>query len=178
MSTSRLFVLIVLVLIVFGAAYGAYWLVQQQQRTASTAGQLFTTDDAPILTNEAGEQYEFAVANGSLQVVTLWATWVPDITTHLATISDVVRSYDDLVEAIAVNRDEQAARVEAFFSQQTKPSNLTFVQNPGDALYEQLDAYAMPETVVFDGAGEIVWRQRGLVDETLLRDALQEELDK
>lgn len=124
------------------------------------------------------EPFDFAAYEGRVRVVNAWASWTPFSATELPMLAELAREFDDdTVVFIAINRKEQNAVAQAFLETLEGADDLIFVQDPNDAFYRSIEGSAMPETVIFDNDGDIVFRARGPVTEKTLRTALTDVLN-
>jgi thiol-disulfide isomerase/thioredoxin len=106
---------------------------------------------------------------GKPLVVNSWASWIPFSQTELPLLARMGEEYGDKVTILAINRMEPIGTIRAFQSAFTLPASLRMLIDPSDNFYKVVGGYAMPETVVFDAEGVIVYHVRGTLTESDLR---------
>ncbi len=112
-------------------------------------------------------------------IVTSWATWCPTCSDQLFRVASTQQRFANQgVVAIAYNRSEPVRTIEAYQQAYSLPSNLVFVRDTTDTLYEQFDGYTMPETVIVSPAGKVTHHFRGTVTEATLIEALDSVVSK
>lgn len=158
---------IVVLFVVAMVCVSAFILLQERREAAelaaSPAGQAFGEASGVVLLNEAGEEVVLNVNERRITVVHFWASWVPTAASSLQALDTVAAqtASEAKTRFLAINRSEPASRVEAFFNKYDRPRHLEIMTDSTDALFSELESYAMPETVIFDTNGEVYWRKRG-----------------
>lgn len=163
-TTLALLVGVIACFVVIALWYRAY-LVRQESH-ADTATLLAESVETPYSTL-AGEPFSFAPFKGLIRLVTVWASWSPETAQDLPVLQTVAEQYGDVV-TIAVNRKEPKERAQAYLNTLPAYPAVHYVIDETDAFYASIDGYAMPETVLFDAAGNVVWRTRGRLDESVV----------
>jgi len=176
--TKKQLLALFLVLVVFVVAgFFVYTFQVNQQLDNSAAGRAFSEVGNSSLVDQNGQPVSLDVRDRQVTMVAFWATWAPQ-SAELLSVIDTVASAGEFSEIrfLAVNRDEPRPRVEAYFNTISQPTTVEIVTDTSDELFSSIESYAMPEVVVFDREGDIVWRSRGEVIESELRAALRETL--
>jgi thiol-disulfide isomerase/thioredoxin len=115
-------------------------------------------------------------------VITFWATWCGACIKESVYLQAFHESYGDSVRVLAININppEDRARVEAFVA----AGGLTYSVplDPGGAFLETLGVEALPYTLVFNRAGELLYRENtfresevGMLEEAIERAAAPKE---
>jgi thiol-disulfide isomerase/thioredoxin len=126
-------------------------------------------------TTLSGEPFSFEDYRGKIRVVNVWASWSPFAQTELPLLNTIANEFADKnVVAIAINRKEQRDRAAAYIGTLGDLPRLIYAIDETDAFYTSVGGYAMPETLIFDTAGNIVWHYRGVAS----YDSIAEQLNK
>jgi hypothetical protein len=92
----------------------------------------------------------------------------------LQLLDEVATNYSpDSVTILALNRMEPVHQAQRFLTTIPAVPNITFVQDNQDHFFAAVEGYAMPETIVYNPAGEIVLHKRG----NLTRDEIVAAVD-
>lgn len=94
-------------------------------------------------------------------VVTTWASWCPTCREQLQTLQEVAAMNREEVAFLAINRNETRAQAQQFLNTLPEFPDLTILLDPDDRFYRDIAGYAMPETVVYDGAGAVAAHLHG-----------------
>lgn len=168
--TWRTLAMLLLVLMLVGAVA---WLVSyraERNEVGKDATELLGDNEATPYTTLDGAPFSFSEYRGRIRVVNVWASWSPFTATELPILNEIVSRYGDDhgVVAIAVNRKEQKERAAAYLQSLPAAPNVVFAIDETDAFYQSVGGYAMPETLVFNEAGDIVWHYRGVITYDLI----------
>lgn len=172
--------ILLILLIVAGAAYYAYRVSEQKRIATSDAGQtLGGTESVMQFTDLDGNAVSFDAYSKNIRVINSWATWTPFSKDELVLLNNIADDYKDTqVVFIAINRKEPQERAKSYLDQLGELPNLNFVQDNDDEYFKAVDGYAMPETLVYDSNGAITLHVRGAIDEQKLRTHLDKLLEK
>lgn len=128
-----------------------------------------------------GERTSLASLRGKPVLMNFWATWCEPCRMELPELAVLERRHSRhglQVVGVSVDRDRTAAEVKAF----ARRRNVTFRlwHDPAEALAGALGVQALPASVLFDAAGNIVWRATGAVmaDDEALGAALKKVLQQ
>lgn len=158
---------IFLALIVCGVGYYAY-------RSYQTSHHLVTDSDAArTLANPTeaytafdGKTVDMNSFAGRPIVVTSFASWSPESATNLQILEKLAQSSDYQDAAfVAINRREDPLLAKKYLSTLGALEHLIFVLDSSDSFYENIEGYAMPETLFYSRAGVILEHHRGLLNE-------------
>ena len=181
MSRSAIITLVLLFLVLCMVAVFTWYTQQkaaEQEKTESAAGVAFDeTNNA--FTSLSGESVSLNSFD-ELTVAYVWASWCPQCQTELEALSRIADTYESentAVRFVAINRREPASTVERFLAQVDYSDSLNIVLDTTDNFYASIEAYAMPELVLFDTNGDEILRQRGQIDFGALEAAVDTELD-
>lgn len=138
-------------------------------------------NDLKTIAPEAGFEYTDLDGNivdlntfkGKPLVVNSWASWIPFSQTELPLLARMADEYGDSVNIIAINRMEPVGTIRAFQNAFAIPSSLHMLIDPSDNFYTVIGGYAMPETVVYNDEGGIVYHVRGVFNEAELRNQIE-----
>ncbi|MCB9811886.1 TlpA family protein disulfide reductase [Candidatus Nomurabacteria bacterium] len=109
-----------------------------------------------------------------IEVINLWASWSPHSREELISLDQMAAAMGtSTVRFVAVNRDEPEDVARAFVASLGGLPHLTVVIDTTDGMYKDIEAYAMPETVVFAKDGSKLLQVRGVVDPTELKDTIE-----
>lgn len=120
----------------------------------------FEDEFALTLTDYDGKDVALSEFEGSVLVVYLFASWCPYCGDEMRALSELKSRYGDEVTILAVNRAEPLVDAKTF-TDALGISGIVFLMDKEDALYKDIDGYAMPETVFITDDGEVLFHQRG-----------------
>ncbi len=174
-KTKVTLVVLTLVLVLAGAGT---WYVRSshiRNEVGKSATELLHESEATPYQTLTGESFTFGEYRGKIRVVNVWASWSPFAQSELPIISEVVSTYKERgVVALAINRNEPLERAQAYVATLPLLPELVYVIDETDAFYTSVGGYAMPETIIFNTAGDIVWHYRGVITKELLTEQLEE----
>ncbi len=168
-SGKRALLILVVLLVIAGLVtwYIRYSAVRDE--VGKAASELLAESELTPYTTLTGEPFSFTEYRGSVRVVNVWASWSPFAATELPILNTIAATYGDRsVVAIGVNRKEQKERAAAYIGSIPAVPNVIFAIDETDAFYQSVGGYAMPETIIFNAAGDIVWHYRGVVTYELI----------
>ncbi len=173
--------ILVIMLIILLMAVAMWWVLDRKEAkelTESAAGQVFTTiENQPAFTNITGEPLDLSSNVGEILIVNIWASWSPDSATELPALSLLSQKYTDQgVRVVAMNRGEPAQTAERFLNRIGATEGVTLAFDPDDNFYDSVSGYAMPETLVYDQAGELLYHHRGVVSVELIEQNIKQIL--
>jgi thiol-disulfide isomerase/thioredoxin len=173
-SKNTLVVLVLVAILCVGAF--ATWYIRyahERDEVGKPSTDFLNASESTPYTTLEGEPFSFEPYRGKVRIVNVWASWSPYAKDELPLIAEVVRSKgNDALVALALNRAEPRERAQAFVATLPPLPELTYVVDETDAFYPSVGGYAMPETIIFNTAGDIVWHYRGVIT----RDMLNEQL--
>jgi thiol-disulfide isomerase/thioredoxin len=115
---------------------------------------------------------------GSVLVVNSWASWSPFSTVELPQLEAVANLYESKgVIILAVNRKESKEQAERFLNTIPPLVKTIAVIDTSDFFYSAIGGYAMPETVIYDRAGTIIYQEHGVISLSILQNNLDRILD-
>lgn len=131
------------------------------EKGTDAASSLGNSSSTPY-TDLQGNPFSFDSFRGHIRMVNMWASWTPFSVQELKALNQLAGEYAQKnVVVIAVNRKEPKERAQAFLNTLGALPNIHFAIDVTDAFYTSVGGYAMPETVIFDAAGKMVFHQRG-----------------
>lgn len=95
-------------------------------------------------------------------VINFWATWCAPCVEEMPVLQDVSEIFEGKLVLLGINQREQVEIIHPFVNELA----ITFpiLINPPDAVLSQYGVVNLPQTVLIDPNGEIVWRQFGPID--------------
>ncbi len=157
----------------FGAAVLTWYVVQPDYRTESDVAVLFNAPTTAPYTDFSGQPFDFSVARGKPLIVNAWATWSPFAATELPALAEIKRSFGDKIEIIAINRKEAPATIAAYLQTLPSTEGITFVNDSSDHFFNTVVGYAMPETLFYDGQGNLVEQVRGTLTQNEFKKRIE-----
>lgn len=119
---------------------------------------------AMTVTDPAGRTLDLAALRGTPVLLNLWATWCAPCVKEIPLLDALASEYDGRLRVLTVSQDMQgAAVVEPFFAIGGY-AMLEPWMDPDNELGFTLGGGVMPTTVLYDAAGEEVWRVQGDYD--------------
>lgn len=138
--------------------------------TSSQAGQAFS-DASENYTDRDGNAISLADMVGEPFVVTSWASWCPHCFTELQTVDKVMQDFPD-VRVLGINRSESQVQISRYLATQPELVRTELIVDTSDQYFSTIEGYTMPETIVFDQTGQIVYHARGTVNPQALQAAI------
>lgn len=154
--------LLILLLLLVGAGYMTYTVLQDNQRSQSEAAATLGRGESAAYVSLTGETVSLDAYEDKVRVVNSWASWSPFSAQELKELEQLAASYADRdVVVLAINRNEDPIRAQRFLDSLGTFEHVVFVLDADDSFYERMDGKAMPETLFYDTAGAIVHHARG-----------------
>jgi thiol-disulfide isomerase/thioredoxin len=129
-------------------------------------------------TSLEGETVDLTRYVGEILIVNSWASWSPDSAKELPMLVELAGSYEEFgVKVVAINRSEPAATAERFLSLIEVSDKVELILDPEDRFYSSIAGYSMPETIIYDKSGKIIYHGRGVVNKNDLKHHLDNLID-
>lgn len=166
-------ILFVLVALLLSAAYYTYQIKKEKKYAESDFAQMAEADGASFTYKTLdGQTVDMHSYRGSYLVVNTWATWTPFSVDELKMIHTVASEYSDKIVFLAINRKEASPLVASFVGKLGINDVPLVLLDEFDTFFKSIDGFAMPETIMYDQSGAIVYRSRGPMKEEVFRAAL------
>lgn len=174
----KLVVRIIIILILTGIAGGIYVYITSSQRplTPEEDEATFTDEFRLVLKDYDGADVRLSDFKREFLIVYMWASWCPYCKAELENLAQLKRSYGDKVQVLAVNRAEPLPIARDYTDSLQDAGELVFLLDPADALYKDVNGYAMPETIFITRNGDVLYHQRGPVQLKDVDEKIQELL--
>lgn len=157
--TRRKFVITLLVLAaLLLIGYALYYFFWYQPPADETT---FREEYALVLKDYAGNDVKLSDFRREILIVYAWASWCPYCGKELEYLAELKGRYGDELSIVAVNRAEPLVEAKDFTDKLQGMEKLVLLLDSGDALYKQIDGFAMPETIFINSRGDIIYHQRG-----------------
>ena len=114
-----------------------------------------------VLKDYEGNDVSLTDYRREILIVYTWASWCPYCGAELEYLSKLKERYGDELSIVAVNRAEPLIDAKDFTDKLEGMNRLVLLLDTNDALYKQIDGYAMPETIFINSKGDIIYHQRG-----------------
>lgn len=141
-----------------------YQTVTKNRLTDSAAGvALFgeESNDEVQYTTLDGSDVALSDYLGKVLYINTWASWSPLSGPELTTLNEVAAAYQDRdIVFLALNRKETHDQAARFVASLPPLPHVTLVIDTTDQFYGAVGGYAMPETVVYNAAGEVLYHER------------------
>ena len=129
-------------------------------------GQKGKTAPATAFNDPAGKPTSIAAFKGKPVLVNLWATWCAPCVKELPTIEALEAEQKGKLAVIAVSQDMgDKAAVDTFLAGK-KIGRFAAYHDPDMALSLDMGVQVLPTTILYDAAGQEVWRYTGDMDWT------------
>lgn len=181
-STRRSYIAVTIVLVCFFVViffvYNAYTSPTGIKARLTSDIHTLNTEEQTPYTNLDGTVTELAVSGEEILIVNVWATWSPYTGADFTILKQFKETFGDTVRIIALNRMEPKETVQAYLETIEQPTGIEFLLDQDDYFFKTVGGYAMPETIVFDSIGNIIFHKRGTLQkdelETTVREILAE----
>lgn len=134
------------------------------------------TDAAPVpapdfrLSGLDGSVYVLSELRGGWVVLNFWATWCEPCVAEMPALQRTAEMYAGVITLLGINVNEPAARAERFV--QENAIGFPVLVNADDATLVAYQVIGLPQTVLVDPQGNIVWRQFGPIQAQAFTDLL------
>jgi len=120
-----------------------------------------------------------ALQVGSPVLINLWATWCAPCVVEMPMLDDLAAEYAGALRVLTVSQDMQGAATVAPFFAKNEFTHLEPWLDPENALGFGIDGGVLPSTVLYDSAGQEVWRIVGEYDwsSAAAREAINEVIE-
>jgi thiol-disulfide isomerase/thioredoxin len=118
---------------------------------------------APDFTAETldGGTTRLSDQRGRWVVLNFWATWCAPCVAEMPVLQQVADDYPETVTLLGVNMREERAAVADFI--EAHAIRYLILINPGDQMLLDYAVMGLPQTLIIDPAGEVVYRSFGEV---------------
>lgn len=131
--------------------------------------------DIPLESFDDGSLVTLDDFTGTPMVVNFWASWCPSCVAEMsAAFKPVEQDLGDRVTFIGVNIQDDRDKALELLAETGVDWNS--VENEDGSLWTELGGLAMPFTVFIDENGNVVDKHNGPLNESLLRDRIDEHL--
>jgi len=151
-----------LILIVGGIALSGCAPSPPPDLAAPTATEApFYAPDFTLMTSD-GEPVTLSDQRGRWVMLNFWATWCVPCVAEMPILQTLADERADQIALFGINVREDRSQVTDFIA----AHNLTFpiLLNPPDSVLSDYLVMGLPQTLVIDPNGEILWRQFGPLD--------------
>ena len=101
---------------------------------------------------------------GTPVLLNLWATWCAPCVKEMPLLDDLASEYDGRLRVVTASQDMQGAEKVAPFFAEKGYARLEPWMDPENELSFAIGGGVMPTTVLYDGAGQEIWRVQGDYD--------------
>ena len=135
-------------------------------------------DNSTYYTDLAGNKVSLEQYLGKIMVVNSWASWSPFSVNELTSLQKLAEGYNtDQVVFLAINRKESKDQAQRFINTLPELKSIEIVIDVDDHFYTSVGGYAMPETVIYDKAGNIIEHIHGTFKEEMVKEKIDELLN-
>lgn len=119
-----------------------------------------------------GTTYTLSELRGQYVIINFWATWCGPCRTEMPELQAISEDYADNFILLGINQREDVERVQAFADE----LNLSFplLINPPDDVLLNYQVINLPQTLIVDPNGELIWRRFGPINLNGFADVLAE----
>lgn len=137
---------------------------------------LFTkNDEKNVYTDMEGKEAQIDEYKGKIIVVNVWASWSPFAEIELPILDKLGGEFKDKnVQILAVNRKENPNQAQRFLNTQPSFNNVRNIIDTNDRFYNEVEGYAMPETIIYNAEGVVTSHIHGVINEDELRSILND----
>ncbi len=117
-----------------------------------------------------GDTFHLADTRGTVTVINFWATWCTPCVAELPHFDQLCRDYGDSIEVIAIHSSLVTDDVDAYLA--NYDYTLRFAQDDSDVITSYGGSTMLPQTIVLDKDGVIVYNTVGSVTYELLESLI------
>lgn len=165
---NRVIIVIVVIAALGAIGYGLRLVWNRPLGTAEPSGASRLAPDFS-LRDYGGNVVTLAQFRGKAVVVNAWAVWCPFCREELKDFAVVARELGDRVVIIAIDRAEPLETAKRFSDELGVTNDLLFLLDPADSFYQAIGGFSMPETILVDAGGKIIFHKRGPMDAAEIR---------
>jgi thiol-disulfide isomerase/thioredoxin len=166
-----------LVVVVLAVAAVVYWNVSSHRVSEETRDIFTNTEETATYIDIEGRPLSLDDYLGEVIVVVSWASWSPFSEADLSSLSMLANSYGEAkVTFIGLNRKETKEQAARYLATIPALTEVVIAIDTEDRFYQFVGGYAMPETVIFNESGEIVFHARGVVPSADIKAVVDQEL--
>lgn len=107
-------------------------------------------------------------------LINSWAVWCPFCKRELVEFAKAQKEFEGQVNIIAIDRAESLAVAKSFTDELDVTAGLIFLLDPDDSFYRSISGFSMPETILVNGDGQIVFHKRGPMDLIEIRQRINQ----
>ncbi len=153
----------------------AFWFSQTFFKVPEkSADKTFTNEYGLVLHDYNGNEVHLYSFRRDVLVAYAWASWCAYCGDEMKRLAALKEKYNGKITIVAINRAEPKADAKAFTDKLGVDKNMTLLLDPDDSFFKSIGGYAMPETVFIDPGGNIVYHQRGPLDEAAMEARIKE----
>lgn len=136
---------------------------ERSARERDVAAEVLFSDQAKAAYRDLeGREIDLDSYDEKAVIVTSWASWCPQCAGELTLLNDLAgERNDDRLHIVAINRNEPKEQAQRFMATLPPLEHLTYVLDNQDFFFNSVSGYAMPETIFYNQAGEVVFHKRG-----------------
>lgn len=140
--------------------------VDSGSKTSSSGIGSSTVKAAPAfsLKDYNGKTVSLSDFAGKPILVNSWAVWCPFCVKELADFVTAQKEFGDKVTIISIDRAESLTVAKTFTDELGVTDGIIFLLDPKDSFYRSISGFSMPETILVNGEGQIVFHKRGPMD--------------
>jgi len=162
---------IILGLAVAGCDRGAPDAAQESSASSALTGQIDDSAAGELMptlnvTDPAGRTLNLGALQGTPVLLNLWATWCAPCVEEMPLLDTLAGEYEGRLRVLTVSQDMQGAEVVGPFFAQGGYARLEPWMDPESEIGFAVGGGSMPTTVLYDAAGQEVWRVQGGYDWT------------
>lgn len=110
----------------------------------------------------AGETYTLSELRGQWVVVNFWATWCAPCREEMPELQAISENYADNLVMLGINNRESAERIQAYADE--LGIRFPLLLDPDDSVLLNYQVINLPQTLIVDPNGELVWRRFGPIN--------------
>ena len=142
---------------------------QESSASSVPTGEIDTSEAGALmpavnLSNPDGRTLNLGALHGTPVLLNLWATWCAPCVKEMPLLDDLASEYDGRVRVVTASQDMQGAEKVAPFFAEKGYARLEPWMDPENELSFAIGGGVMPTTVLYDGAGQEIWRVQGDYD--------------